>query len=84
MPTPVRGDGIHEAGDDGRVDDVGGEVAALGEGAGDERGGGGGEDELEEPLRELGVGQAVAEEVGEADKAASPVTPEHMNTEQDK
>ena len=75
VPAPVRGHGVHEARDEGGVDDVGGKVAAFGERAGDEGGGGGGEDELEEPLRELGVGQAVAEEVREADEAVSRVAP---------
>ena len=52
VPAPVRGHGVHEARDDGGVDDVRGEVAALGERPGDQGGGGGGEHELEQPLRE--------------------------------
>ena len=75
VPTPVRGHGVHEARDDGGVDDVSGEVAALGERAGDEGGGDGREDELEEPLREHRVGQASPEEVREADETASRVAP---------
>ena len=52
VPAPVRGHGVHDARDDGGVDDVRGEVAALGERPGDQGGGGGGKHELEQPLRE--------------------------------
>ena len=55
MPCPVGDHGIDEAGDHDRVDDVGHEVAALGQGARHQGGGRRGEHELEEPLRQLVV-----------------------------
>ena len=53
VPRPVGQDGVDEPRDHDGVDDVGHEVAALGQGAGDQRGGRGSEHEVEEPLGQL-------------------------------
>ena len=53
VPRPVGQDGVDEARDHDGVDDVGHEVAALGQGAGDQRGRRGGEHKVEEPLGQL-------------------------------
>ena len=53
VPGPVGDHRVDESGYHDGVDDVGDEVAALGEGAGDEGGGRRGEHELEEPLGQL-------------------------------
>ena len=50
VPRPVGQDGVDEPRDHDGVDDVGHEVAALGQGPGDQGGGGGGEHKVEEPL----------------------------------
>ncbi len=57
-PAPVHDDGVDEGGQDDRVDDVGVEGHALGDGSGHDGGGGGGERPLEQPER---VGVAVGE-----------------------
>lgn len=49
IPHPVHDDGVDEASDHGGVDEVRDKLTALRHGAGDDRGGGGGKGELEEP-----------------------------------
>ena len=53
VPHPVHDHGVDEAGDHGGVDQIRTQLSALGDGARDDGRGGGGEDVLEEPEREV-------------------------------
>ena len=55
VPRPVRDNGVDEAGDHHRVDNVGHKVAALGQRARHQRRGRRGKHEVEEPLGKLVV-----------------------------
>ena len=53
VPRPMGDDGVNDAGDEDRIDDVGDEVASFGQRARHQRGRRGREHELEEPLGQL-------------------------------
>ena len=70
VPHPVHDHWVDEAGDHGGVDQIRTQLSALGDGARDDGRGGGGEDVLEEPEREVGSRWALGPPLlGDADPA---------------
>ena len=70
-PEAVRDDGVDEAGQEGTVEQIGGHLAPLGDGTGNDGGQGAREGELEEPLLHVDAGHQ--KEVGVADEGGAAV-----------